>query len=79
MTSIPLMPSPLKTPVQVREEFAARGISLSSWARERGFSAELVYQVLSGRKRCIRGQSHQIAVSLGLKAGILERACQSPQ
>jgi hypothetical protein len=34
-------------------------------------SAQLTYQVLAGKKRCLRGQSHDIAVMLGLKAGQL--------
>lgn len=45
------------------------GISVSEWARQNGFSASLVYQILEGNRRCIRGQSHQIAVALGLKQG----------
>lgn len=56
---------------EVRAEFNLRGISISAWARQHGFSAQLVYQVLDGRKRCLRGQSHQIAVKLGLKVGIV--------
>lgn len=47
------------------------GTSVSEWARVRGFSAVLVYQVLDGRRKCMRGQSHQIAVALGLKQGVV--------
>lgn len=54
---------------QVVQEFHELGLSISEWARSHGFSAALAYQVLSGRKKCLRGQSHQIAVALGLKAG----------
>lgn len=53
----------------VRELFAENGISVAEWARERGFSTGLVYQVLEGRRKCLRGQSHKIAVELGLKRG----------
>jgi len=56
---------------EVRHEFEVRGLSIAAWARERGYSAQLVYQVLGGRKRCLRGQSHQIAVELGLKRGLI--------
>ena len=59
----------LRTPEEIRQEFAVRGIAISSWAREMGFSPGLVYQVLAGRLRCVRGQAHQVAVTLGLKAG----------
>lgn len=60
---------PPRTAEDVRAEFAARGIAISEWARENGFSATLVYQVLSGARRALRGQSHDIAVALGLKDG----------
>lgn len=59
----------VRTSDQVRDEFSRRGISVSEWARTRGYSAQLVYQILAGRKRCMRGQSHAIAVALGLKQG----------
>lgn len=53
----------------VKLAFMDSGISVSEWARQNGFSASLVYQILEGNRRCIRGQSHQIAVALGLKQG----------
>ena len=49
--------------------FADSGISVAEWARVRGFSTALVYQVLEGRRKCMRGQSHRIALALGLKQG----------
>ena len=55
----------------IKREFARRGVSISQWARAHGYSSQLVYQVLAGRKRCIRGQCHEIAVRLGLKDGVL--------
>lgn len=54
-----------------RKLFEVSGISVSEWARKRGFSAILVYQVLDGQRKCRRGQSHQIAVALGLKQGVV--------
>lgn len=59
----------METGEEVRGEFARLGISVAEWARKHGFASGLVYQVLNGKKRCLRGQSHQIAVSLGLKQG----------
>lgn len=53
----------------VKNLFHESGISISEWARVRGFSTGLVYQVLDGRRKCERGQSHKIAVALGLKNG----------
>lgn len=62
---------PPKKGEEVKAEFAMRGLSISAWARNHGYSAQLVYQVLDGRKRCLRGQSHEIAVRLGMKQGII--------
>ena len=53
----------------VRAEFKQKGLSISGWAIAHGFSTTLVFEVLAGRKKCIRGQSHRIAVMLGLKEG----------
>jgi gp16 family phage-associated protein len=54
-----------------RKLFEETGTSVSEWARVKGFSAVLVYQVLDGRRKCMRGQSHRIAVALGLKQGLI--------
>jgi gp16 family phage-associated protein len=62
---------PVCTVADVRAEFKRRGISVSEWARVRGVSAQLTYQILAGRKAAVRGQSHEIAVLLGLKPGLL--------
>lgn len=63
------MNAPLHETGAVRELFADTGISVAEWARVQGFSTGLVYQVLEGRRKCLRGQSHKIAVALGLKQG----------
>lgn len=52
---------------QVKQHFVDRGLSISDWARERGFKCELVYAVLNGRACGRRGQSYAIAVALGMK------------
>ena len=52
---------------QVKQQFADRGLSISGWARERGFKCELVYSILNGRTTGRRGQSHAIAIALGMK------------
>lgn len=66
--------SPLKTVEQVRQEFAERGISKAQWAAKHKVNANLVYEILAGnsRRRCLRGQSHKVAVLLGIKAGVIE-------
>lgn len=55
----------------VRRDFEVRGLSIAAWARANGYSSQLVYRVLAARKPCLRGQSHQIAVRLGLKHGLI--------
>ena len=65
--------TPLRKGEDVRAEFARRGLSISGWARLHGYSAQLVYGVLTGRNRGLRGQSHEIAVRLGLKHGLIGR------
>ena len=59
----------INTADQVREFLKDRGLTVSEWARYKGYSPSLVYQVLSGRIKCERGISHDIAVQLGLKVG----------
>lgn len=58
------------TAEDVRREFDRTGLSISAWAEARGFSKALVYRVLAGKRKARRGQSHRIAVALGLKEGI---------
>lgn len=48
-------------------KFRAEGLSVRAWAIAHGFSYELVYQVLKGNRKCLRGQSHKIAKELGMK------------
>lgn len=60
----------VKTLAEARAYFIARGMCISAWARENGFSANLVFDILGGRKKCLRGQSHRIAVRLGIKQGV---------
>lgn len=60
---------PLLTEEEARASFKAKGINVAEWARERGFSVELTRMVLAGKRKCVRGQSHQIAVALGIKPG----------
>ena len=65
---------PVCTVADVRNELKKRGISVSEWARAHRVSAPLTYQILAGRKVGLRGQSHEIAVLLGLKPGLLGNA-----
>jgi len=66
-----------KAHVKARERFSRTGLSISDWAAQHGFNRSLVYEVLAGRKKCERGNSHRIAVLLGIKKGeLLPRTCE---
>lgn len=58
-----------RTAGDIRQEFKDRGESISDWAVRHRFNPNLVFMVLSGRSKGIRGQSHRISVALGLKRG----------
>ncbi|MDD3310977.1 DNA-binding protein [Pseudodesulfovibrio sp.] len=59
----------VRTPEEVRNEFKRKGISISQWAVANGFPPNLVYEILADRRNPTRGQTHRIAVQLGLKDG----------
>ena len=65
----------LRTAAEAREALQAKGISITQWAIANKFSPNLVFEVLGGRKKCVRGQAHEIAVKLGLKEGVI---CTNP-
>lgn len=57
----------IKSITQVKEEFSSLGISIASWARANNFSPDLVYRIFKTNKIPRRGESHKIAVKLGIK------------
>ncbi len=64
-----------RTPDEARAALKEAGISITQWAIANQFSPNLVFEVLGGRKKCVRGQAHEIAVKLGIKAGTI---CTDP-
>lgn len=56
-----------RSPQQVQAWFHENGISVAEWSARHGFSPVLVYAVMKGKRKCLRGESHRIAVMLGLK------------
>lgn len=64
-------PKPL-TPEEAKAALRHRGKTVVDFAKENGFCRGLVYQVLSGKRPGHRGQSHRIAVKLGIKNGVIE-------
>lgn len=61
--------SKVKKVPQGREMLHRSGQSVKQWALAHGFSVSLTYAVLAGKRKCLRGQSHKIAVELGIKDG----------
>lgn len=59
----------VKSPAKVRAEFARKGWSFSAWAKKHKVSPTLLHEIVHGRRKCRIGQSHRIAVLLGMKAG----------
>jgi gp16 family phage-associated protein len=57
--------------VLARAKFSRTGLTIKKWAEDLGVSDRLVTEVLAGRKKCVRGKSHKIAVALGLKDGVI--------
>ncbi|CAM5787553.1 DNA-binding protein [Ottowia pentelensis] len=53
---------------QVKAKFRANGMTFTDWAREHGYSPRKVIRLLNGYEKGRYGQSHEIAVKLGLKA-----------
>lgn len=43
------------------------GLSVNEWAKERAYEPKLVYAVMAGKRKCLRGDSLKIAMELGLK------------
>lgn len=69
----------VKTRAEVRKEFAKKGWSISGWAKSNGYSPNMAIAILADndvnpRLKCLRGDSHNIAVQLGLKEGEISRA-----
>jgi gp16 family phage-associated protein len=57
----------LLSPSDVLLAFRQRGETISKWANARGFAPKLVYSVLSGNRKCLRGESFRVAIALGIK------------
>ena len=60
-----------RTPEEARAWLDYQGITVAQWARAHGMHDSLVREVLAGRKKCLRGMSHNIAVLLGMKEGVI--------
>lgn len=52
---------------EVQKRFRDQGVNLREWAKANGVKEKLAYEVFSGRRSCLRGESHRVAVLMGLK------------
>jgi gp16 family phage-associated protein len=52
---------------KAKEFVRAQQTSCNEWARARGYSPQLVHMVINDQRKCLRGQSLQIAKELGMK------------
>lgn len=64
-----MAPKQLKTREEVLADFARKGMSIRRWAIEHGVQPATANAVLKGRLRGRIGESHKVAVLLGLKDG----------
>ncbi|WP_136067115.1 DNA-binding protein [Modicisalibacter radicis] len=71
------MPAPL-TREQARNELERRGISIAEFSRAHKLNPNLVHDLLAGRKKGLRGESHRAAVLLGIKDGVIDDADDFP-
>jgi gp16 family phage-associated protein len=48
-------------------QLRSAGLTAREWAEQHGFEPSLVYSVLTGSRKCLRGQSFLVARALGMK------------
>lgn len=59
----------IRTAAQAKAWLEQQGKSVQEFAREHSIDPATTYQVLAGRKKGKRGESHKVAVLLGMKIG----------
>lgn len=63
----------IRTAEEIKRDLERQGRSIADLARSNGLRPSVVYDLLGGRIRGTRGESHRAAVLLGLKAGTIEQ------
>lgn len=56
-----------KTLERAKQRIYSQGKTIRQWAEENNFKALLVYRFLQGTQKGRNGESHRIAVALGVK------------
>lgn len=55
---------------QIKEKFNRDGVTISAWAKEKGFNYRTTIAVVNGVNKGNFGEAHRVAVALGLKKGV---------
>ncbi len=63
----------IRTAEEIKRDLEREGRSIADLARSNGLRPSVVYDLLGGRIRGTRGESHRAAVLLGLKDGTVEQ------
>lgn len=58
----------VRTPAEARDWLKRHGVPVTDWAKAHGFDPTVVFSLLNGRTRGLRGQAHLAAIALGMKA-----------
>ncbi|WP_297834424.1 DNA-binding protein [Pseudomonas sp.] len=66
--------SGIRTAAQAKAWLEQQGKSVQDFARDHGVDPSTTYQILSGHKKGRRGESHKVAVLLGMKVGVISSA-----
>lgn len=64
--------APVLTAAEARARIQQQGITITEWARQRGYNRHNVYEVLNGIIKAHYGRAHRIAVDLGMKPSITD-------
>ena len=76
---IPVNAPPLRTRQQAHAWLKSQGVAIAEWARAHGLKPHVVHDLLSGHNVGSRGQSHDAAVLLGMKVGVVGPVAIGPQ
>ncbi|MEB0040123.1 MULTISPECIES: DNA-binding protein [unclassified Pseudomonas] len=63
--------SGIRTAAQAKAWLEQQGKTVQDFARDHGVDPSTTYQILSGHKKGRRGESHKVAVLLGMKIGVI--------
>lgn len=61
----------LRTHDEAKEYLRSQGLTAAAWARANGFPVRVVQEVLRDRAKGNYGVAHDVAVALGIKAGVI--------